>query len=96
MSDYNELNDVLFATLRDLKDRETPDLERARAISEIAQTIINAAKVNVDYIKTAGKGRSDFFRTPETIENAAQPTITGVKHITAVRGGSVTTHKLRG
>ncbi len=39
-----DLRNHLFETLEALKDEEKPmDLERAKAISEIAQTIINQA-----------------------------------------------------
>jgi hypothetical protein len=63
-----DLRDHLFETLEALKDLEHPmDLERARVISEVAQTIINTAKVEVDLIKAvSGSGpSSQFFNSPE-------------------------------
>lgn len=38
------------------------EIERAKAISEVAQTIINSAKVEVDYMKqVGGKPASGFI-----------------------------------
>ena len=59
MNDAAELRSMLFETMRGLKDGEL-DVEKAKAINETAQTIINSAKVEVDYIKTAG-GKSKFL-----------------------------------
>lgn len=51
----NKLEDLrnhLFATLEALGDQEKPmDIERARAIADVAQVVINSAKVEVDYLK---------------------------------------------
>ncbi|WP_346839781.1 hypothetical protein [Microbulbifer sp. SAOS-129_SWC] len=50
-----DLRNHLFATLEALQDEENPmDLDRAKAISDTAQTIINSAKVEVDFIKATG------------------------------------------
>lgn len=61
----SDLRDHLFETLQALKDKDKPmDLERAKAVAEIGQTIINSAKVEVDYLKVTGQGqhtRSEFF-----------------------------------
>ena len=47
-----DLRNHLFATLEALQDKENPmELERAKTIAEVAQTIINAAKVEVDHMK---------------------------------------------
>jgi len=50
-----DLRDHLFATLEGLRDSENPmDLERARTISAVAQTIINSAKIEVDLARAVG------------------------------------------
>jgi len=68
-----QLREHLFATLESLRDAEKPmELERARAISDVAQTIINSAKVEVDYIKAVGHRAGEgtgFLQAP----NAAPP-----------------------
>lgn len=65
MSKMEELRDHLFETLQDLKKAEKPmELDRAKAIVDVAQTIINSAKIEVDYLKVTGQGqdsRSEFF-----------------------------------
>ncbi|MFW6284151.1 MAG: hypothetical protein ACOC1H_02040 [Desulfosalsimonas sp.] len=50
-----DLRNHLFATIEALQDEEKPmDLDRAKTISEVAQTIINSAKVEVDFLKNTG------------------------------------------
>jgi hypothetical protein len=51
-----------------VKDPDKPmDLDRARVISEVAQTIINTAKVEVDLVKAVGGSTPGgaFFNLPE-------------------------------
>lgn len=58
----SDLRAHLFATLEALRDEDKPmDLDRARAIAEVAQTIINTAKVEVDYIEAVGGTGSGFI-----------------------------------
>ena len=57
-----DLRNHLFATLEALADDEKPmDLDRARAISDVAQTIINSAKVEVEFMKQVGATRGTGF-----------------------------------
>lgn len=63
----NDLRDHLFATLEALSDPEKPmDLDRAKVISEVAQTIINSAKVEVDLVRAIGGSApgNGFFNLP--------------------------------
>jgi hypothetical protein len=77
----NDLRDHLFETIEALKDSEKPmDLDRAKAISDVAQVIINTAKVEVDLIKAVGgKPGSQFIQIEEEsrqlprIPSAAEP-----------------------
>lgn len=58
----SDLRNHLFETLEALKDKESPmDLERARTISDVAQTIINSAKVEVDFMRQTGAIGSGFI-----------------------------------
>lgn len=59
----SDLRNHLFETLEALKDDEKPmDLQRAKTISEVAQTIINSAKVEVDFAKAVGvDAGTEFF-----------------------------------
>lgn len=57
-----DLRNHLFAALEGLSDTEKPmELDRAKAISEVAQTIINSAKVEVDFCKVTGQTTSSDF-----------------------------------
>lgn len=40
---------------------------RARAVNEISKTIIDTARVEVDFIKTQGEGCSDFISPPDVV-----------------------------
>jgi hypothetical protein len=58
----SDLREHLFATLESLRDEEKPmDIARAKAIADVAQTIINSAKVEVDYINATGGTGSGFI-----------------------------------
>jgi hypothetical protein len=54
-----DLRALLFETLRALSDKVKPmEIERAYAISSIAQVIVNSAKVEVDHQRMSGRGWS--------------------------------------
>jgi len=57
-----DLRNHLFATLEALQDKDAPmDLARAKAISEVAQTVINSAKVEVEYLGLLGSKADSTF-----------------------------------
>ena len=57
-----ELRGHLFAALRGLTDTNAPmDIERARAVSDVAQTIINSAKVEIEHMKVTGGDGTGFI-----------------------------------
>ena len=57
-----ELRGHLFSALRGLTDTKSPmDIDRARAVSDVAQTIINSAKVEIEHMKVAGGEGSGFI-----------------------------------
>ena len=50
-----DLRNHLFVTIESLLDEDSPmDIDRAKAISNVAQTVINSAKVEVAFLKTTG------------------------------------------
>ena len=61
----NKLTDLrnhLFETIERLKDDEKPmEIDRAKAISEVAQTIINSAKVEVAFLAEVGAEHDGNF-----------------------------------
>jgi hypothetical protein len=58
----DDLRNHLFETLEALKDDEKPmDLDRARAIADVAKVIVESAKVEVNFLKVTGAVRSTGF-----------------------------------
>ena len=98
MNDINALRTALFDTLRGLQNKEDPlDIERAKAINETAQTIINSAKVEVDFARTTGQAVISGFLPLAALKPSSneQQTANGTKQTTQIPGGSVTTHRMR-
>jgi hypothetical protein len=47
-----DLRNHLFATLEALQDKTSPmDIGRAKAIADVAQVVVNSAKVEVDHLR---------------------------------------------
>lgn len=94
MANIDALRDHLFATLAALRDPTQPmDIDRAKAVSEVAQTIINSAKVEVDFMRQTGQTAPPRFLLPQgqaPVETTA--TANGVKEVSA----GVTRHRLGG
>lgn len=58
----DDLRNHLFETLEALKDDEHPmDLDRARAVADVAKVIVDSAKVEVTFLKVTGALRSTSF-----------------------------------
>jgi hypothetical protein len=55
-----DLRNHLFETIEMLKDGDI-DIDKAKAISEVAQVIINSAKVEVQFLKEMGSNRHTGF-----------------------------------
>lgn len=92
-----ELREIMFDTLRDLRNPEKPlDLDRARAISEAAQVVINSAKVEVDYLKATGNSTgTGFIEAATQGATRVESTGAGTRTVTAIPGGTITQHKTR-
>lgn len=57
-----DLRGHLFATLAALRDKENPmDIDRAKAIAEVAAKVIDSAKVEVAYMAECGGTGSGFI-----------------------------------
>lgn len=50
MKSLNNLRDTLFDTIKKLENGDI-DVNKAKAINEVAQTIINTGKLEYDYLK---------------------------------------------
>lgn len=93
----DELREYLFTALKGLSDKEAPlDIERARAIADVAQTVINSAKVEVEHMRLAGGAGSGFL--PSGLSDSSTPRLTqnGVQQSgTTPDGSRVTRHRMR-
>lgn len=60
-----DLRNLLFETIEKLLDDDKPmDVERAKTVAEVAQTVINSAKIENEFIKLTGNEGTGFI--PET------------------------------
>ncbi len=84
-----------FDTMRaPTRSKDPMDIERARAVSDIAQTIINSAKVEVDHLRITGGKGSGFIPEAKPLANPDEPEDTKV--IEKRPGVTITQHRLRG
>lgn len=100
----NDLYDTMFATLKSLRDKDNPmDIDRAKAICEVGQVIVNTAKVEIDHMRLSGGNGSGFIATTaipappdqqkptQTVHE--QPSKRGIT-VEKVPGGTITRHRL--
>lgn len=67
------LRNHLFATLEALQDEDKPmDIDRAKAIADVAQVVVNSAKIEVDFIRATGRERGTGFIPEERQLNDKQ------------------------
>lgn len=61
-----DLRNHLFAAIEGIMDDERPlEIEKAKAVADIAQVIINSAKVEIDFMnKIGGKGTNFIPENP--------------------------------
>jgi len=71
----------LLDTLADLRNREQPmEIDRARAVADVARVLVDSAKVEVDYLKATGQANADFLeQQPLTEGSPPSPGIIGVR-----------------
>jgi hypothetical protein len=65
-----QVRQSLLDTLADLRNRDNPmDVDRARAIAQVAGVLVDTAKAEVEYIKATGADRSEFLEAgPKTLK----------------------------
>lgn len=57
-----DLRNHLFETLESLKDGDKPmDIDRAKAVADVAQVIVNSAKVEVDFMRAVNATKGTGF-----------------------------------
>ena len=78
MNNVNDLRETLFDTMQMLKDGdEKMDLDKAKTIEELAQVIINSAKVEVDFLKQTGNENGTGFLNAESPKQLGAPVPVG-------------------
>lgn len=87
-----DLRSHLFKTLEGLQDKDNPmDIDRAKAVSEVAQTIINTAKVEIDHMRVTGSAGGSAF-----IPSQGKTTATGrLESKVDEKGLKTTVHRMR-
>jgi len=64
-----DLRNHLFLTIESLLDADKPmDIERAKVVADVAQVVINSAKVEVDFLRYMGGDGTGFIPTEKQIE----------------------------
>jgi len=92
------LYDALFETLQAAR-AGSMDIERVKAINDTAQTIVNAAKVEVDHMKVTGGSGAGFMSSGGDKlllpgRSVTEPTSHGIKIVTMLENGAtITRHK---
>lgn len=77
-NDISALREHLFETMKSLRAPDNPmEIERAMAVSAVAKTIIETAKVEVDYLRVNNGGESTFMQAVGN--KGLPPGITGVR-----------------
>jgi hypothetical protein len=73
----------LLDTLADLRDREKPmEIDRARAVADVARVLVDSAKVEVDFIRASGGDATSEFIQPDAAKPALPAGITGIhRHV---------------
>jgi hypothetical protein len=70
-----DLRNHLFATLEALQDKDAPmDLDRARAVAEVANVLVESAKAEVLFLKTTDnvQGSGFFPEDMKTVQGTGQ------------------------
>ena len=78
----DQVREHLMQTLADLRNREQPmEVDRARAVAQVASVLVETAKVEVEYLKQIGEG-SRFLGGDDQVDSTPRitNTTTGVLH----------------
>lgn len=58
----DEVRTALMGTLNDLRDKTNPmDIDRAKAVAQVAAVLVDSARVENDYLKITGQVNSGFL-----------------------------------
>ena len=63
----DQVRQSLLDTLADLRNRDQPmDIERAKAVAQVASVLVDTAKVENEYLKLSGQDRSAFLEPSDS------------------------------
>ena len=72
-----DVRSILMDQLKALRAAKGSDIEqeikRSKAVSDLSQTAINSARVEIDYLHLTGQEKSDFLEIPATIHTGTMP-----------------------
>ncbi len=64
----DQVRQSLLDTLSDLRNKEQPmDIERAKAVAQVASVLVDTAKVENEYLKITGQDCSKFLEQPTDV-----------------------------
>lgn len=77
----DQVREHLMQTLADLRNRDQPmEVDRARAVAQVASVLVDTARVEVEYLKQIGEG-SRFLGTDDQDDTSRiTSTPTGMVH----------------
>lgn len=72
----DDLREALFGTIDALRQGKM-DIETAKAITGVAQTLVNSAKVEVEYVRATGTNKGTGFLEAPDEQDPLPPGVTG-------------------
>ena len=73
----SDIRNIMLEQMKALRvaapDAIEAELKRSKAISELGQTMINSAKVEIDYLQVTKQDHSPFLETPPTVHTGTLP-----------------------
>ena len=78
----NQVRQSLLDTLADLRNKQQPmDIERAKAVAQVASVLVDTAKVENDYLRITGNDQSNFMHPADgMLPTAANPFPGVIRH----------------
>jgi len=75
-----EVRRIMMEQLRALRSADKNNIDnelaRSKAVSELSQTLINSAKVEIEYLRETGQEQSKFLELPPEVHTGNTPGIT--------------------
>lgn len=88
----DQVRQSLMDTLADLRNKEKPmDIERAKAIAQVASVLVDTAKVENEYLKITGQDSSRFLE--QQMDESSRITTVASPF---PQVGNITRHRLQG